>query len=64
MRAVRARGAGVALRADQLSRNAFESAIGMLRHLSFGTTARTLEIEATAMDPAAVLIQSIARLTS
>ena len=63
MRAVRARGAGVALRADQLSRNAFENAIGMLRHLSFGTTARTLEIEATTMDPAAVLIQSIARLT-
>jgi UDP:flavonoid glycosyltransferase YjiC (YdhE family) len=62
MRAVHARGAGVALRADRLTRTAFEKAVATLRKPSFGAAARNLQAEAAAMDPISVLVQSIDRL--
>jgi UDP:flavonoid glycosyltransferase YjiC (YdhE family) len=62
MRAVQACGAGVALRADRLTRSAFEKAITMLREPSAGAAARTLQAESAAMDPLSVLVPSIDRL--
>ncbi len=62
MRAVQSRGAGLALGADRLSPTAFEKAVATLRQPSFDTAARSLATEAAAMDPVAVLIQSVASL--
>jgi UDP:flavonoid glycosyltransferase YjiC (YdhE family) len=62
MRAVEARGAGAALRADRLSRSAFEKAVTTLRKPSVAAATRALQAEAAAMDPISVLVQSIDRL--
>ena len=62
MRAVGARGAGLGLRADQLARPAVEKAVAVLRQPSYRAAAGALEAEAAGLDPASILIQSIARL--
>ena len=62
MRAVQARGAGVALRADRLTRSAFEKGVIALRKPSVAAAAKALQAETAAMDPISVLVQSIDRL--
>ncbi len=62
MRAVQSRGAGLALRADRLTRSKFENALARLDGRDFAATANTLACEARALDPAAILAQTLDHL--